>query len=1067
MSVGKNRRAQTPCPGRAAARGWPVRFARPFALLAVLGLLFCLLPGLAARAADYTPVSGNVANLVVFVKYHGDGRNVFNIKPGSVPAPTGTYQVDNWENIKQIYQDSPISFASYMSAISEGRLTVTNYFPQELADRTGTNVFELSRASYSGSEKEYASQIVGEVIGALNSGAIPSPAGKLDNRSAGVLDNLTIIVQYDKKDSGTSHAFSTTYDGGETFAGLRVVNCNVITSNYMVEADGSINTQQRQGVVAHEFLHSLGLPDLYRASGSGMPVGLWDVMGGNFHRLQYPLSYFRAQLGWIPMQTVSQSGTYTLSVVSERSGDRVLAIRTPRSDNELICLEYRIKQNGDNDFEYSIYDTGLLMYRINPLAPYKTNHNATGENYVYVYRPGVSDPEKAEDVTPGNSDTTMNLVRNAALHIEEPGASYGSTDLNADFRQNTLYYSDGTNSGIRLSDFSLSEDKKQVTFTVTFADYNADGGQWEKKGDTVSTQSHGGTLYVDPATGAVYAACLEGGEHGTSFPLTVRRWNGSGWEAVNNSISGVSVWGEVNLAACQGQLYLSYMNASGQLVYCRSGSGSWQQIASPAAAYPLNTQFIPAGEALYAAFEESYDQGKRLVLWDVLNGRQMDNTRTSTGGRSPEMCSFSNPSFCFADGRIYALYCNNAGANRAQLDCFDPGTRTWQTLHTFSISGSNVHDLLWHEGRLYAFSALGGSAVMGVYDGGSWSEASLTAADGGSFFNTSLNGVSDQVYLSYYNSKAKAAVTLRGTGAELQEFDRTLSSGESVLVVCGNQNILYAAAQQASFGPLVVRSKQILDAAPLPPAQLLLTLTPPPGYDDAHITIDGVEYEAQKSGGSYTLELPNADGKTAVMYAYNAGGVPVGMYVWRLGYPGRTVTATALPGLQDLLSYHGFSIRVQSPAGIRFKSGIGEATRGQLLDAGIDGCRLVEYGTMFITSANREHYPFILGGAKVGGGRAYWTENGRTTDLVFEKVGGRMRFTSVLINLQPNMYATEIAFRSYCILESGGDRITVYGPPVARSVYAVAKQIQERGEFAAGSAGYLYVQGIIDSVEHS
>lgn len=191
----------------------------------------------------------------------------------------------------------------------------------------------------------------------------------------------------------------------------------------------------------------------------------------------------------------------------------------------------------------------------------------------------------------------------------------------------------------------------------------------------------------------------------------------------------------------------------------------------------------------------------------------------------------------------------------------------------------------------------------------------------------------------------------------------------------------------------------------------------------------------------------------------------MGMYVWRLSWEGENCKAVPLPGLQNLLSYHGFSIRVQSPAGIRFKSGIESGLKQQLLAGAVDGCKLKEYGTLFITNENREKYPFVKDGTKVGGGRAYWTENGKVYDKVFETVAGRNRFTSVLINLAPNMYDKDISFRAYAVLECNGQDLIIYGPPVYRSVYTVAKQVQAKGEFKPGSSGYRYVQGIIDSVE--
>lgn len=389
--------------------------------------------------------------------------------------------------------------------------------------------------------------------------------------------------------------------------------------------------------------------------------------------------------------------------------------------------------------------------------------------------------------------------------------------------------------------------------------------------------------------------------------------------------------------------------------------------------------------------------------------------------------------------------------------------------------------------------------TMTVYDGSGWQN--LAMPDMGNVASASLESIGGRLYLTYYDNSARAGTVLCYAGGSWQVYSDTLGTGYLALQACSYGNRIYAVSQAENTSVVVVREKEVPSggvtppvppdppappdppippdpptppdppAPPIPPdppvAQepYMLTLTPPAGYADNHIHVDGIEYEAAAQDGSYSVKLPDTSAKTAVMYCYDGKNIPVGMYVWKLSWQGEICTATAMPGLQDILSYHGFSIRVQSPAGIRFKSGIDTGLRQQLMEGSVEGCRLVEYGTMFITSENRKKYPFVKGGTKVGGGRAYWTENGTVNDKVFETVAGRSRFTSVLINLAPNMYATEIAFRAYVILECDGQELCVYGPPVSRSVYTVAKQVQAKGEFKAGSSGYRYVQGIIDSVE--
>ena len=87
----------------------------------------------------------------------------------------------------------------------------------------------------------------------------------------------------------------------------------------------------------------------------------------------------------------------------------------------------------------------------------------------------------------------------------------------------------------------------------------------------------------------------------------------------------------------------------------------------------------------------------------------------------------------------------------------------------------------------------------------------------------------------------------------------------------------------------------------------------PAGYDaGTEIYIDGVPYTSaswSQNTSARLVSVGKQGAKTAVMYQYNASGIPVGMYVWLLEYNGTYYTAQAVPELQDLFSYHGFSVR--------------------------------------------------------------------------------------------------------------------------------------------------------------
>ena len=248
----------------------------------------------------------------------------------------------------------------------------------------------------------------------------------------------------------------------------------------------------------------------------------------------------------------------------------------------------------------------------------------------------------------------------------------------------------------------------------------------------------------------------------------------------------------------------------------------------------------------------------------------------------------------------------------------------------------------------------------------------------------------------------------------------------------------------------------------IPVDDLTIHLSLPEGYSGGAVWLDGVEYEGEYTGGEFTVTAPTNCSRTAVMYKYSDSDVPTGMYVWSLEFQDNAYIVTPEPELENLLSYHGFSIRITGKSGIRFKSGIDTAIKEQLINEGINGYQLKEYGTLVMTNANRQTYPMILGGAKVKSGMSYGIDtNGNQVDITYETIDNRQRFTSVLVGLPVNQYKTEFAFRAYIVLEKDGAQTTVYGPVMAKSIYAQAKRFIEKETYAPGTAPYDFLQKII------
>ncbi len=993
-----------------------------------------------------------ITNLVIFVKFSGDNRDVYN----------ASNQVNNWQEIKKMYgpnmQYDPVdkkdydnSFQNYISVISEQKLKVVNIFPQENAAGTAVNTYELQRSSYS-----MDGEIISEVLTALSNGTINNEEHnfdvsqyRLDNLQNGFVDNLTIIVQGEAGGrENIIYPHKAQYSGLETINGCRVFDYNMLPSGSLVTDDATLGAKQAQGVIAHEFLHTLGFPDLYRNSGVGVPVGEWDVMASNSCFLQYPLSYLRVQQGWIEAKEITTSGTYTLTAVSENGGNKVFLLKTPISDSEIIVLEYRKKCSSLQGFEHRLPSSGLLMYRIDTKVEGYSNIN--DENYIYVYRPDVTNPEAATDILQSGSYVGANAVYEAALDVAGGETEYGSTDLSKNFSDNTLYYSDGRNSGIYISGLSLSDDEKQLTFTITFADYD-NAELWERLGSSFADNIYGdAVLYADKMNGTLYLAYTEG--MGVLTQTLVYRWNGAVWEQIGDGISGAA---SPEVTMCGNQLYLVCQRLdNGHPVFYRYDNGLWSVLNELQAEYPQSMQFVTDENNVFAAYQESVQDGSRkLVIYDVKNNIVVNDEK--------KLRDFGNPSVYKNGTQIYVLYSDffgESGSSNTRIDVYDTSKKTWSTLRTYSTTATNSHIIRVLNGKIYAFAGKAGeNPFVSVYDGVQWKDSQV--ADMQNYIDVSMEIICSEVYLSYIDTAKDQAFVLRKNGNNFSVCSDDVGTGLSALASCSVENRIYTVTKPSGAAGSFVKYKDMVIL------HYGLTLEAPQGYENGQVYIDGVQVEAVKNDLSYTLNLSDGNARTAVMYQYDSSNIPRGMYVWILKFENGSYMAEPVEELENLLSYHGFSIRIKAPAGIRFKSGIDAQLREKLLNEGVAGFYLKEYGTLYMTNENRSKYPFVKLGGKIGSGRSYWVENSVVNDKILETIDGRHRFASVLINLPKAQYATDFAFRSYIILEQNGEEYIFYGPPVYRSIYTVAKQLDARGEFKPGSSGDLFIQQIINFVE--
>lgn len=641
----------------------------------VLLSFILIIASVAFPTAAQTGGAETMANLIVFVKF---------------PEDTTTEISDNAQKIMMYYNDTSkmyvgssidFSFKKYISEISRGKLNVNNIFPQ--LDGDTITPFTLS-ASHDNSNDN---SIIQEIIGALNSGKIKMPSDRLDNKYSGVVDNLTVIIQ-GRCPSGSDFMWphksvtdvSTKINNKYQFGNYNFIDSYSVTGTVAA----------CQGVITHEFLHSVGLPDLYRRSGTdGTPVGVWDIMASNSFFMQYPLSYQRYKLGWIPMQQITQSGTYTLDPVSDPDSDTILyEIKTPMSASESFILEYRkkITTNFSNlGFETKIPSSGLLIYRVNKSVVNQTN--AWGEDYLYVYRPG----ETSASASAGD-------LFKSALDPNDNRTSFGVADLDAPLTDGTMFYSNGTNSGIVISDVKYNDDSSKITFHVEFPDYSS-LGLWEQIPNDIAMEATGINIDTD-SVGNIYS-CIMGRED-WNFINKVFKYNGTTWTALGSSFSNVS---GMTLKVYNDIPYVLYLNSSGKPVLAKYSGTSWQTVYTDnSVSYPNDLQLFLGDSGFYSAWTVD---GTKLSI------KKITESGVTNVNSSLTADYFANPSLSTVDNYIYVTYCNFVfgGAKQyTQVKRYNLTTGQWENIQVPNpLVSSNLHRSIGYNGEYWMIAATSGS----------------------------------------------------------------------------------------------------------------------------------------------------------------------------------------------------------------------------------------------------------------------------------------------------------------------------------------------------------------------
>jgi M6 family metalloprotease-like protein len=261
-----------------------------------------------------------------------------------------------------------------------------------------------------------------------------------------------------------------------TLLGKKIEPYNIVyTYNYRDPAGVFSLNRGSYGTILHEFGHTLGYVDLYRFNQEqNQPVGFYDIMGNvigsnpqNF--LTYFTSEYIDETNWHkPLPEISattQNITLYKPEFIDDNEKRAIKIQCGQGNQEYFIVEYHEKQNTYSS--HSADESGIIVYRVNEKNKFSGNKDGGdhGENdHIFVFRPNETNL----------GDGKGNLSQ-ATLNMNRSKLGKNMKDSNEGFDNQTIYFSNGSNSGIIIE--VTGQTAESVTFNVTFQELQGAGTQ--------------------------------------------------------------------------------------------------------------------------------------------------------------------------------------------------------------------------------------------------------------------------------------------------------------------------------------------------------------------------------------------------------------------------------------------------------------------------------------------------------------------------------------------------------------------------------------------------------------
>ena len=702
----------------------------------------------------------NFANVIFFAYFKGDTEGREKL-------------IKNANNIIKMYEGTgELTVKGYLNKVSYNKFNLKNIFPQY--DGNKIIPFELPCSSEGLEKNNLDYTIIHSLIS-----SIPNIKDNLDYNNDGYIDNLSVILEGgsdNAESNSTLVSHKSDYGSNETWSGKKIGTYNMLNT-YSINNNGA-------GVITHEFLHSLGYPDLYTSQASSYPVYTWDIMGSVSKYMSYPLAYLRMKYtNWLNIDTITKSQTLTLDSQDKAEGNQAYILKSPLNEYELFVVEFRKKSKDMEHLDRTIGESGVIVYRVNTTVTGLSNNR--GQTGIYVFR---EESGKTDD------NTLRNEIYNAAYPKKNGKKSIGSSDLNV--TKGALTFSDGTNSGIVIKNIK-SNGKDSMKLDVIIPD--------AKDYDTWKNTNYADELNKDEYIlkdaniisykNKAYTVNVGNGKIYTNI------YDGTQWKNINTSNMEKNTLGN-SLLNLNEELYL--LNSSNENINLYKYNNGWTKITSINDTNGTFSYKVHNGK-LYVAKTDT--KSVKATLYEYKNNK-FEEIGTYYKGNSKKLVGI--PKIEVINDKIYAI-CREGTGN---IKIYKLENGIFKEIP--NDINSNQFDVVSHNNKLYF--ALGSARIdekmkMVIYDGKNFEtintdlifgDPKMTVSQGNLYMLvTDITG-SGKAKIYAYNENSKKF--------EQEGIDVDNAANPGSLSLISIDNKIYVLLKRTTDQSIVVKEKETVNS---------------------------------------------------------------------------------------------------------------------------------------------------------------------------------------------------------------------------------------------------------------